>query len=228
MVNSGGCKHKNHPSQCLLPSVKQKNNTIVWNKGVKIKMITVERCYDMTEILSVVVLPFSLPCLTAQWAQTQQAAPLSECCLTKCLACKGLKTTPQLSAIVVLKSSQIKTVIRGSETSLMTTITFLRWPSLNLKISSCSWYSACDNLQQDTEPNLVQFKLCTCRENLWKKPCPYASLSVPFVLLLRLFCSKLGGGVWAMEGGLRLARSFLCLSMSSRWELILSCCLETE
>lgn len=31
-----------------------------------------------------------------------------------------------------------------------------------------------------------------------------------------------------MEGGLRLARSFLCLSMSSRWELILSCCLGTE
>lgn len=31
-----------------------------------------------------------------------------------------------------------------------------------------------------------------------------------------------------MEGGLRLASSFLCLSMSSRWELILSCCLKTD
>lgn len=29
-------------------------------------MITVERCYDMTEILSVVVFQFSLPCLTPQ------------------------------------------------------------------------------------------------------------------------------------------------------------------
>lgn len=61
-----------------------------------------------------------------------------------------------------------------------------------------------------------------------KKKKAYASLSVPLVLLLRLFCSRLGGGVWAMEGGLRLASSFLCLSMSSRWELILSCCLETH
>lgn len=106
----------------------------------------------------------------------------------------------------------------------MRTITFLRWPSLNLKISSCSWYSAWDNLQQDTEATLVQVKLWAWRE----KSVSYASLSVPFVLLLRLFCSRLGGGVWAMDGGLRLARSFLCLSMSSRWELILSCCLETE
>lgn len=129
---------------------------------------------------------------------------------------------------MVLKSSQIKTVIWGSETSRMRTITFLRWPSLNLKISSCSWYSACDSLQRDTEATLVQFKPCARRENLWEKPFSYASLSVPFVLLLRLFCSRLGGGVWAMDGGLRLARSFLCLSMSSRWELILSCCLGTE
>lgn len=27
-------------------------------------------------------------------------------------------------------------------------VTFLRWPSLSLKISSCSWYSACDNLSR--------------------------------------------------------------------------------
>lgn len=129
---------------------------------------------------------------------------------------------------MVWKSSQMKRVTWGSEASLMRTITFLRWPSLNLKISSCSWYSACDNLQQDTEPTLVQLKLCAWMENRREEPFSYASLSVPFVLLLRLFCSRLGGGVCAMDGGLRLARSFRCLSMSSRWELILSCCLETE
>lgn len=107
--------------------------------------------------------------------------------------------------------------------------TFLRWPSLSLKISSCSWYSACDNLQKHRNPpretKFNQAILC------WKKrddqlKAPYASLSVPLVLLLRLFCSRLGGGVWAIEGGLRLANNFLCRSMSSRWELILSCCLE--
>lgn len=112
-------------------------------------------------------------------------------------------------------------------------ITFLRWPSLSLKISSCSWYSACDNLR-DTRPTSVQLPLRAKKKekNSVKslmcgkiKASSYASLSVPLALLLRLFCSRLGGGVWAIEGGLRLASSFLCRSMSSRWELILSCCL---
>lgn len=66
MAISGGCKHKNHGSQCLLSSIKQNNNTVVWNKAVKIKMITVERSNDMTRVLSMVVLHFFLPCLIAQ------------------------------------------------------------------------------------------------------------------------------------------------------------------
>lgn len=180
---------------------------------------------------------FFLPCLIAQWAQTQRAAPRCKCCLMRCLTCKRLKTTPPRPPVPQLKVLKRNHGFKiqsnennhlGKWKSLMRTITFLRWPSLNLKISSCSWYSACDNLQRDAEATSVQLKLWAWSEHLWGKPFSYVSLSVPFVLLLRLFCSRLGGGVWAMDGGLRLARSFLCLSMSSRWELIRSCCLETE
>lgn len=105
--------------------------------------------------------------------------------------------------------------------------TFLRWPSLSLKISSCSWYSACDNLQRhktDISATSLRAKI-VLKRRIYCSRASYVSLSVPLALLLRLFCSRLGGGVWAIEGGLRLASSFLCRSMSSRWELILSCCL---
>lgn len=116
-------------------------------------------------------------------------------------------------------------------------ITFFRWPNLSLKISSCSWYSACDNLQDQKKKKKKQkrqLQINIQRDDIWYKrekkltKASYASLSAPLALLLRLFCSRLGGGVWAMEGGLRLASSFLCLSISSRWELILSCCLEID
>lgn len=43
---------------------------------------------------------------------------------------------------------------KARRTQHMWCTTFLRWPSLNLKISSCSWYSACDNLWEH-EANLV-------------------------------------------------------------------------
>ena len=53
-----------------------------------------------------------------------------------------------------------------------------------------------------------------------------ASFSWPLLLLLRLFCSGLGRGVWAAAGGFLFPSSLRCLSMSSLWVLILSCCLE--
>ncbi|TNN67726.1 hypothetical protein EYF80_022042 [Liparis tanakae] len=37
---------------------------------------------------------------------------------------------------------------------------------------------------------------------------------------------RLGGSVWAMEGGFLFNNSFLCLSMSSRCVLTRSCCLK--
>lgn len=43
----------------------------------------------------------------------------------------------------------------------------------------------------------------------------HISFSAPLLLFLRLLGSRLGGGVWAALGGFFLARSFLCLSMSS-------------
>lgn len=54
----------------------------------------------------------------------------------------------------------------------------------------------------------------------------YVSFSAPFVLFLRCFCSLLAGGVCPIAGGFRFANIFLCLSISSRWEFILSCCLK--
>lgn len=53
----------------------------------------------------------------------------------------------------------------------------------------------------------------------------YVSFSAPLVLFLRCFCSLLAGGVCPMAGGFRFASIFRCLSISSRWEFILSCCL---
>ena len=53
-----------------------------------------------------------------------------------------------------------------------------------------------------------------------------ASFSWPLLLLLRLFCSGLGRGVWVAAGGFLFPSSLRCLSMSSLWVLILSCCLE--
>lgn len=98
----------------------------------------------------------------------------------------------------------------------MRTITFLRWPSLNLKISSCSWYSACDNLQQDTEPTLVQFKLCAWREN------PRKTISIRFTLcsvclafafvLLETWRWSLGHG-WRLAFCQELPLSFNVLSL---------------
>lgn len=38
--------------------------------------------------------------------------------------------------------------------------TFLRYPNLSLKISSCSWYSACDNLLENRTNFSVTFIVC--------------------------------------------------------------------
>lgn len=56
----------------------------------------------------------------------------------------------------------------------------------------------------------------------------YVSFSAPLVLFLRCFCSVLAGGVWPIAGGFRFANIFRCLSISSRWEFILSCCLKSR
>lgn len=53
----------------------------------------------------------------------------------------------------------------------------------------------------------------------------YASFSWLLLLLFRLFCSRLGGGVGAKDGGFLFPSSFLCLSMSSLCEPTRSCCL---
>ena len=48
-------------------------------------------------------------------------------------------------------------------------ITFLRWPNLNLKISSCSWYSACVNLQGNRSNLSTTSNMHTTGKKRWQK-----------------------------------------------------------
>lgn len=91
--------------------------------------------------------PGSLPPPAGQKI-TSEPVVQDQCKCVKTDLLKGDKQIKMLSfSSVHTEGTKKKKSLNLVLTLVTSTITFLRWPSLNLKISSCSWYSACDNLR---------------------------------------------------------------------------------
>ena len=65
-------------------------------------------------------------------------------------------------------NTKCKLKIAFLQTDFLITLTFLRWPNLSLKISSCSWYSANVNLENNDKNFRKLFEIIVC---LFKEKC---------------------------------------------------------